>query len=134
MPVSDHRQLQCWQLGDSLRAKVIALCEHRRVANDFRFCDGFRDAAGSVCRNLAEGFARYESPHIVQFFRYALASLAETEDYLSECRARGVIDDTTLDQLIDLCGHTRATTLKFMKPHLQKAARSRQSSRRGRGA
>jgi len=127
MPVSDHRQLQCWQLGDSLRAKVIALCEHRRVANDFRFCDGFRAAAGSVCRNISEGFARYHSSDIVQFFGYALASLAETEDYVVECRTRGVIDDATLDQLLDLCGHTRATTLNFMKPHLQKARRSRRS-------
>ena len=131
MPVSDHRQLQCWQLADGLRTKVIAICEHRRIASDFRFCDGFRDAAGSVCRNLAEGFARYQSREIVQFFRYALASLAETQDYLSECRARGAIDEPTLAGLLEHCGHTRATTLNFMKPHLRKCGPLSRGRRNG---
>jgi four helix bundle protein len=121
MPITDHRNLQCWRLADALRSEVIAICEKKQVANDFRFCNGFRDAAGSACRNLAEGFARYESPDIVTFFRYAIGSLAEVKDYLTECRRRGAIDDADFTRLLDCCEHAKATALKFMKPHAQKA-------------
>ena len=122
MPTTKPKDLRCWQLADAVRTEVIAICANKQVAADFRFCDGFRDAAGSVCRNIAEGFARYESADIVQFFRYALASLAEVQDYFVECGTRGVIAQAELARLLDRCEHTRATTLKFMKPHLRKAS------------
>ncbi len=85
MPITDHKDLQCWQIADALRSEVIAICARQQVSGDFKFCNGFRDAAGSVCRNVSEGFARYKPGEIVQFFRYALASLAELKDYLGEC-------------------------------------------------
>jgi four helix bundle protein len=130
MPIRDHRDLQCWRLADAVRAEVIAICAKKPLARDFKFCNGFRDAAGSVCHNLAEGFERYESGHIVQFFRYALASLAEVKDYFSECHTRGVINQDQLERLRDRCEHTKATALNFMKPHLPSADRSHRRARR----
>ena len=100
MTITDPRDLRCWQLADAVRREVNALCKQPRLVNDFRFCDGFRDAAGSVCRNIAEGFARYESPSIVQFFRYALASLVEVQDYLNEASTRGALDEPALVHLL----------------------------------
>ena len=132
MPTTNPRDLRCWQLADALRTEVIAICSNKPIAADFRFCDGFRDAAGSVCRNIAEGFARYESGDIVQFFRYALASLAEVQDYFIECGARGVVPAAEVARLLDRCEHTRATTLKFMKPHLRKASKSPRRRNNGR--
>jgi four helix bundle protein len=96
---------------------------------DFKFCSGFRDAAGSVCRNISEGFARYKPGEIVQFFRYALASLAELKDYLGQCRTRGAIDDAELARLLDRCEHAKATALNFKKPHEQKTDRRRLRNR-----
>src|SRR5215203_3803725 len=121
MTVADPRDLRCWQLADAVRSEVNAICGGQQVANDFRFCNGFRDAAGSVCRNIAEGFARYESPSIVQFFRYALASLVEVQDYLKESCTRGALDEPELVRLLDHCEHTKASAIKFMKPHLQRS-------------
>jgi four helix bundle protein len=120
MPITDPRELRCWQLADALRRKVNAICGLQQLANDFRFCNGFRDAAGSVCRNISEGFARYESPSIVQFFRYSLASLEEVKDYLKESCTRGALDEPELARLLDRCEHTKASAIKFMKPHLKK--------------
>ena len=120
MTITDPRDLRCWQLADAVRREVNAICGRQQAASDFRFCNGFRDAAGSVCRNIAEGFARYESPSIVQFFRYALASLVEVQDYLKECCTRGVMDERELARLLDRCEHTKASAIKFMKPHLQR--------------
>ena len=127
MPIKNPKDLRCWQLADAVRAEVIAICANKPIAADFRFCEGFRAAVGSVCRNISEGFARYESAEIVQFFRYALASLAEVQDYFIECGKRGVLPPAEVARLLDRCEHTRATTLKFMKPHLRKG----KSSRRG---
>jgi four helix bundle protein len=67
MPINDFRELQCWQLANELRRKVIAICATDAAAQDRRFRNGFMDAAGSVCRNMAEGFRRFESAYIVQF-------------------------------------------------------------------
>ena len=80
---------------------------------DFRFCNSFRDAAGSVCRNFSEGFTRATSVDIVQFFRYALASLAEVQDHLIECKTRGAIAGGEFRRLWDLTEHTKATAINF---------------------
>ena len=53
-----HSELRCWKLADELRVEVHAICARPVVQGDFRFCNSFRDACGSVCRNIAEGFAR----------------------------------------------------------------------------
>jgi four helix bundle protein len=82
-----------------------------------RFCDGFTEAAGSVCRNIREGFGRFTSASIVQFFDYAIASLEEVEDYLHESRTRKFIDADRFNRSLDLAEHTRATTLKFKRFH-----------------
>ena len=97
-----------------------AICAQEQVTWRRRFCDGFTEAAGSVCRNIGEGFGRYGSGPIVQYFTYALASLQEVKDYLGECRSRGFIDDSRLAADLDLLEHTKATTLNFMKYHRKK--------------
>ena len=116
-------ELQCYQLADRLRREVHAICAQERVAARRRFCDGFTEAAGSVCRNISEGFARYESGPIVQFFRYALASLEELKDYFRESAERQFIDQKRLAADLDLVEHTKATTLGFMRFHQAKQKR-----------
>ncbi len=109
---------------------MIAICATEVLEPDRRFCDGFRDAAGSVCRNLSEGFARFRSADIVQFFTYALASLAEVQDCLAECLTRQAIDQPRHDRLLDLSEHAKATALKFMRPHAMKLKKHRASAHR----
>ena len=128
MPLTDFRDLRCWQLAHGIRLEVIALCAKPELGKDFKFCDGFRNAAGSVCRNIGEGFTRFESAEIVQFFRYALASLAEVQDYLVECQARGALEPSAASRLLDQCDHTRAMMLRFIKPHQARSQRRRRRS------
>lgn len=130
MSISHFRNLQCWQLADALRAEVIALCERDRVGADADFCTSFRGAASSVCRNIAEGFGRFESGEIVSFFRYALASLAEVQDHLEECRRRRFLQPAEFDRLWDRSEHTKATAVKFMKPHQARTGRRTARKRR----
>jgi len=118
-------ELQCWRLADQLRTEVIAICEQPDVSRHGRFCEGFTEAAGSVCRNIREGFGRFASGSIVQFFDYALGSLEEVEDYLHESRTRKFINPDRFARNLDLAEHTRATTLKFKRFHENKLPPSR---------
>ena len=130
---SKPQDLTCWRLADQLRAEVHAICAQPQVAARRRFCDGFAEAAGSVCRNISEGFARFEAAPIVQFFTYALGSLGEVVDYLHECRTRGFIEPARFQNAVDLAEHTRATTLNFMRYHQRRLSRmSRPSGRQHR--
>jgi four helix bundle protein len=119
------KELQCWQLADELRTEIHALCEKESLKRDYRFCNSAREAAGSVCRNLSEGFDRFESAYIVQFFGFALGSLAEVQDHLVECKARKVLEGAEFDRVWDLSEHTRATIIKFKKPHQERLDRER---------
>src|SRR5215210_1730850 len=117
MVAKTYRELRCWQLAHELRCEVIAICAREPASRHFSFCNSCQDTAASVFRNLAEGFARFNSAEIVQFFRYALASLAEVQDHLDDCLARKFIDRPQFDRLHDLSEHTKASAMKFMRPH-----------------
>ncbi len=118
------QELECWRLADELRTEVCAICAQELVARRFKFCEGFTEAAGSVCHNISERFARFESGPIVQFFGFALASLEEVQDYLRECLTRGFIDAARLKRDLDLAQHTKATALKFRHHHERMTSRT----------
>lgn len=122
--------LECWQLANQLRTEVIAICAQEQVARLFRFCEGFTEAAGSTCHNIREGFVRFSSRAIIQFFTYALSSLEEVEDYLVECRPKQFIDETRYAADLELAEHARAKTLKFMRYHQEKLRRAARRPRK----
>jgi four helix bundle protein len=114
---SHFQDLECWQLANKLRSEVYAICALEQVARHWKFCNSFTDAAGSICRNISEGFARGSSATIVQFFGYALGSIAEVQDHLIECRGQKRITPERFQRLWDLAEHTKATCINFRKPH-----------------
>lgn len=121
------QELECWRLSDALRKEVHAVCAHQEAKKYYRFCDGFTEAAGSVCRNISEGFRRGDSGSIVQFFGYALGSLGEVDDYLHESLDRKFIDKASFDRAIELVEHARAKSVNFRRYHQEKLrARRRQ--------
>ena len=130
MAPRSFRELQCWQIADSLRQEVNAICAKPPISRDLRFCDSFRETAGSVCRNLAEGFVRYRSADIVQFFTYALASRAELEDHFAVCLSRNAVSEDTRDAFIERAHHARATALAFMRPHVKRIEENRKHKRK----
>ena len=85
---------------------------------DRNFCDSLGDA--SVCRNLAEGFARFSRTEFAHAVRIALGSLAEVQDHLIEARANGYVTETRYEELLELSEHAKATMTRLLK-YLQKA-------------
>ena len=132
MSPNNFKELKCWQLADSLRSEVAAICIKPPVCRDFDFCDSFRDAVGSICRNISEGFVRFTSPEIAKFFGYALASLAEVQDHLIECQTKKIITDSDFQRLWDLSEHVKATSLNFSKSHRERTERNKKRGKRRR--
>ena len=114
MGAHTYRELTTWQISDELRREVIAVTAREEAQEDRRFCQSLRSAAGSVCRNLAEGFARRNDREFAQFIRIALGSLAEVDDHLHEALERRLIavDDAT--RLRRVGAHATAAALKLL--------------------
>ena len=70
MRIARHfTELIIWQLGDQLRQQVFALTKNRPFAADFKLRSQLDDAADSVCRNIAEGFACKSDKEFARFVR-----------------------------------------------------------------
>src|SRR5262245_57077803 len=56
----NHRELKTWQFAHAVRLRFHRLLLRPEVRSDREFCSETRRAARSACRNLAEGFYRWE--------------------------------------------------------------------------
>lgn len=92
MGVRTHRDLKAWQLAHAVRQLVIGVCRRAQVRPDFQFCRQADSAAGSACRNLAEGFARYQHRDFARFVTISSGSLTELLDLVDEARTKGYVD------------------------------------------
>jgi four helix bundle protein len=88
MGARTHKELVAWQLADGLRREIYALMSQGRAATDRRFRSNGEDAAGSTCRNLAEGFGRFNPREFALYARYSAASNREVGDVIDDGVAR----------------------------------------------
>ena len=78
------RELICWQLGFQISSNIQKLLKTGPASRDFKFRDQLADAARGPCRNIAEGYGRFNPTEIMQFLGFATATLDETESHLRE--------------------------------------------------
>jgi four helix bundle protein len=108
--------LICWQLADQLRQLIIAhTAEGTLAGKDFRFTSNLREAIASVCRNQAEGFAKYYHRPQKPYFKTARSSLAEVKDCIRDGRLRGHFTDKLADEMTALCGRASIANLRYLK-------------------
>jgi four helix bundle protein len=74
---------------------------------DPRLRTQWTDAAGSICRNIAEGFGRRSHRDFARYLDQATSSLKEVEDCIIEAEMRGHL---TEQQVADLNTLARATS------------------------
>jgi four helix bundle protein len=129
MIARNYRELRAWQLADELRREVIEITSSPPANRDLRFCDSFSNAAGSVCRLLSEGFARFKPRDFANYVRMALGSLAETEDHIGEAVDKQYIDRTRFDRMWDLSEHTKASSTNLLKYLQRRDSGNRRSQR-----
>ena len=57
-------------------------------------------SADSISSNIAEGYGRYYYKESKQFYFYSRGSIQETKSWLSKCKRRKVIEESTCQDLL----------------------------------
>jgi four helix bundle protein len=115
MGVHHHRDLEAWQLADEVRRAVIELTSRDRIKRDFDFCDQSNSAARSACRNIAEGFGRFQHPDFARFVNIALASLTELLDSTDEALEKLYVEQAEYERFNDLIGRAKASATGLLQ-------------------
>jgi four helix bundle protein len=111
-----HTHLTCWQLANELRQLIIKHTgDGTRAQKDLRFTSNLRDAIASVCRNQAEGFAKFKHKPQKPYFNHARSSLAEVQDCIEDGRQRGHFSDDLAREMTALCGRAAITNLRYLR-------------------
>lgn len=99
MGVQSHRDLRAWQLAHGVRTEILLLTGRPEVKRDFSFCEQAQRAANSACRNIAEGFGRYQHTEFGRFVVIARGSLHELLDTLDEALLKHYLTRDQYDAL-----------------------------------
>ena len=101
--VQSHRELEVYKAAFELSMRIFALSKAWPSEERYALIDQIRRASRSVGANLAEAWAkrRYEA-HFVNKLTDADAENNETEHWLCTASARGYLEQTELDALIDV--------------------------------
>jgi four helix bundle protein len=84
----DFKEFAAWQRAHALR-KAVWTAVNLAPDMDLRLRTQWTDAAGSICRNIAEGFGRRSHRDFARFLDQATSSLKEVEDCIIEAEMRG---------------------------------------------
>jgi four helix bundle protein len=82
MEVKSFENLEVWQIGRDLVAKVYKLTASLPQSEAFGLIDQIKRAALSVPANIAEGFGRYHYMDKARFYLNARGSLYELKSHL----------------------------------------------------
>ena len=97
MAVARHfTELIIWQLADQLREQVFELTKKHPFAADFKLRSQIDDAADSVCRNIAEGFACKSDKEFARFVRIGRRSINEVQDSFRSALLKRHVTDSDL--------------------------------------
>jgi len=80
--ITSFEELEIWKDARRLYKKVLALIKREDVAKDFRFKNNFKEAAGSVMDNIAEGFERDSRLEFINALSYSKGSTGEVRSQL----------------------------------------------------
>ena len=103
-----HRDLECWQLANQLRKKLLAILKRADVARDLNFCNQTDRAINSTCHNTSEGFYKYRHKPFAASLRIARGELGETSDALDEGLEKKYITPEEYEELSALCAKALA--------------------------
>ena len=93
MIARNFRELAAWQRANELRLLCLELLKRPRVQANAEYRQQLKDAAGSVARNIAEGFGRFRPRQNAQYVRVSCGSAEEIMDLFIEGHECGYISD-----------------------------------------
>lgn len=100
--IQSFTDLKTWQQAHKLVIAIYRMTKEFPREEQFALGDQLRRAAVSITLNIAEGFSRQYSKEKVQFYRTALASLAEIQNQILIAKDVGYISPNTFKEAADL--------------------------------
>lgn len=115
MGLRSIEDLVAFQLAREYKLAVYALVKaHPGASRAWKFVDQLYGSASSVEANLVEGFHRRNARENRQFVRYALGSLAESQQRVVDGVHRGLYPAAATDRAMRLGYRCRVVTVKYL--------------------
>jgi four helix bundle protein len=93
-PARHYSDLIVWQLAEQIRIEVFKLTEKPRFSADLKAKSQADDTAGSVTRNIAEGFGCETHAEFARFLEISRRSLNELHDVLHGAELKKYINSS----------------------------------------
>ncbi len=101
--VKCFEELEVFQKARELCKEIYKVTNIDPFANDYRFVQQIRAAAGSIMDNIAEGFERNGNKEFVNFLYVAKGSCGEVRSQVLRANDVGFINDAQAVKLIEEC-------------------------------
>ena len=105
--IERFEDLQSWQKARQLANAIYDLTVHPNFAKDFRLCNQIQNAAGSVMRNIAEGFDAGTNPEFIRFLKISRRSASEVQSELYLALDRNYINSDELNAAYGLATESK---------------------------
>ena len=112
--VNHYTKLFVWKVGDQIRQDVAKLTSRPAFARDVKARGQADDAANSICRNIAEGFACETHKEFARYLSYSRRSLNELRDAMRGAMIKGYISGKDLQPIDRRAFHLRRALTNFI--------------------
>ena len=127
-----YQDIVAWQLAKEFHGEIAKLTENSATAGrNFAFRDQLLDASSSVSKNICEGFLRGRPLVFANFLDYALGSLGEAEDWLSDGITRNYFRPENCASAFKLARRCLTATVRLKQSQIRYAKQQSSSRRRG---
>ena len=116
--VKTHKDLDIWNLGIELVAKIYELTKDFPSEEKFGLISQLRRAAISIPSNIAEGAARNSKKEFIQFVYISLSSLSEIETQIIISERLGYLKVNKVNENIEELRRKILNFIKYLKSKL----------------
>jgi four helix bundle protein len=99
------QDLEIWRMAIEIADELFGIADKLEGKRLFRFTDQLRGAGMSMSNNIAEGSGSASKKEFVRFLNIARRSTFENANILFLLRRRNLIEEDTLELLVDRLDH-----------------------------
>ena len=107
------QDLEIWRMAIELADELFGIADELEGKRLFRFTDQLRGAEMSMSNNIAEGSGAASKKEFIRFLNIARRSTFENANILFLLRRRNLIEEDTLELLLDRLDHLCRMVTKF---------------------
>ena len=107
------QDLEIWRMAIEIADELFGIADELEGKRLFRFTDQLRGAGMSMSNNIAEGSGSDSKKEFIRFLNIARRSTFENANILFLLRRRNLMEEETLELLLDRLDHLCRMITKF---------------------